>query len=150
MDAISADQAAEKWAAHLSRKWTSQNPDDAGTLNIDGHLRVYNGRPTQLPRRYVARQRLCLRATTDYWVDDAIGRPFFPVEKPVDPGLLKTLECGMVPRLLEGVPNQPDEKQLEKNPFLCRFAMVFDRAGLQSVVFPRNVGKPSDRVHDLS
>ena len=135
LDAISADRAAEKWAAHLSQKWMSQNPDDAGTLYIDGHVRVYNGRLTQLPRRYVARQRLCLRATTDYWVNDAIGRPFFLVEKPVDPGLLKTLECDIVPRLLEDVPNQPDEKQLEDNPFLCRFAMVFDRAGYSPSFF---------------
>jgi len=41
-------------------------PEHAGTLYIDGHVRVYNGHQTKLPRHYVARQKLCLRATSDY------------------------------------------------------------------------------------
>jgi hypothetical protein len=137
MDAMSAGRAAEKWAAHLSEKWMNQNPDDAGTLYIDGHARVYNGKLTKLPRRYVARQRLCLRATSDYWVNDAVGRPFFLVEKPVDPGLLKTLENDIVPRLLRDVPNQPAERRLKDESFLCRFAMVFDREGYSPAFFRR-------------
>jgi hypothetical protein len=64
-------------------------------------------------------------------------RPFFLVVKPVDSGLLKTLENDIVPRLLEDVPNQPDEKQLEKDPHLCRFAMVFDREGYSPAFFRR-------------
>ncbi len=36
---------------------------------------------------------------------------------------------------VEDVPNRPDEKQLEDNPFLCRFAMVFDRAGCSPSFF---------------
>jgi transposase len=128
MDGISADKAAEKWAAHLSKKWMETNPETVGTYYIDGHVRVYNGKLTKLPRRFVSRQRLCLRATTDYWVNDAIGRPFFVVEKPVDPGLIKTLEMDIVPRLLDDV-NQPSDSQLKGNPYLSRFFMVFDREG---------------------
>jgi hypothetical protein len=30
-------------------------------------VRVYHGSLTNVPRRYVARERLCLRGTTDYW-----------------------------------------------------------------------------------
>jgi hypothetical protein len=129
MDILSADEAAEKWASHLSEKWMNQDPDTAGTLYIDGHVRVYNGQLTQLPRRYVSRQKLCLRGTTDYWVNDAIGCPFFVVEKPGDPGLLQTMEMEIVPRLCNDVPNQPSDIQLKKNPYRCRFAMVFDREG---------------------
>jgi transposase len=129
MDGISADKAAEKWAAHLSKKWMETNPETVGTYYIDGHVRVYNGKLTKLPRRFVSRQRLCLRATTDYWVNDAIGRPFFVVEKPVDPGLIKTLEMDIVPRLLDDVAHQPSDSQLKDNPYLCRFFMVFDREG---------------------
>jgi len=40
-------------------------PEQAGTLYIDGHVRVYNGHQTKLPRHYVARQKLCLRASGD-------------------------------------------------------------------------------------
>ena len=129
MDELSADQSAEKWAAHLSRYWMEQEPESVGALYIDGHVRVYHGQLTQLPRRYVSRERLCLRGITDYWVNDAIGRPFFVIEKQIDPGLLATLRDDIVPRLLHDVPNQPSEQHLKENPCLCRFVLVFDREG---------------------
>ena len=36
---------------------------------VDGHVRVYRGDLTPLPHHYVAHERLCLRATTDYWIN---------------------------------------------------------------------------------
>ena len=66
MDALSAGNAADIWAAHLSKHWMENDPEAAGTLYIDSHVQVYHGALTKPPRRYVARQRLCLRATTDY------------------------------------------------------------------------------------
>jgi len=44
---------------------------------------------TLLPRHYVARQKLCLRATVDFWVNAMDGQPFFAVNKVVDSGLIK-------------------------------------------------------------
>ena len=67
------------------------DPEEAGYLYVDGHVRVYNGEVANLPRRYVSRERLCLRGTTDYWVNDAVGRPFFVVSKTVTDGLADTL-----------------------------------------------------------
>ncbi len=127
MDELSAKKGAEKWAAHLSKQWMDQDPEAVGALYIDGHVRVYHGHLTQLPRRYVSRERLCLRGITDYWVNDAIGRPFFVVEKQINPGLLATLKDDIVPRLLKDVPGQPSEQQLKDNPCRCRFVLVFDR-----------------------
>jgi hypothetical protein len=106
-----------------------------GALYVDGHVRVYHGEQTLLPRRYVSRERLCLRGTTDYWVNDAIGRPFFVVEKVIDPGLLKTLRDDIVPRLLNDIPGQPTQEELEANPYLCRFVLVFDREGYSPAFF---------------
>ena len=135
MDALSAGNAAEVWAAHLATRWMASDPEAAGALYVDGHVRVYHGNLTKLPRRYVTRQRLCLRGTTDYWVNDAIGRPFFLVEKTVDPGLLQVLEFQIVPRLLKEIPNQPDPKALEENRTFCRFILVFDREGYSPAFF---------------
>lgn len=70
-----------EWMRELSAKWMEDDPDEAGYLYIDGHVRTYHGSGALLPRRYVSRERLCLRGTTDYWVNDAIGRPFFVVSK---------------------------------------------------------------------
>ena len=91
----------------MAREWMEAQPESAGTLYIDGHVRVYHGHLTPLPRRYVARQRLCLRGTTDYWVNAMDGQPFFAVTQAADPGLLKVLEEQIVPRLLAEVPGQP-------------------------------------------
>jgi len=135
LDRMSTDDAAERWAAHLSGHWLTAGYEAVGTLYVDGHVRVYNGRLTKLPRRYVSRQRLCLRGTTDYWVNDAVGRPFFMVEKVSDPGLLKALREDIVPRLLKDVPDRPSESELEANPLLSRFVLVFDREGYSPAFF---------------
>ena len=135
LDELSTDDAAGKWAAHLSRQWLQGDPEAAGTLYIDGHVRVYHGGQTKLPKKYVSRERLCLRGTLDYWVNDAIGQPFFVVEKPIDPGMLNTLENDIVPRLLNDIPKQPTQQVLEANPHRCRFILVFDREGYSPAFF---------------
>lgn len=126
---LSQDNTPQQWAALLSQDWMQQSPELAGTLYVDGHVRLYHGQLTQLPRRYVSRQRLCLRGTTDYWVNDALGLPFFSVERPIDHGLLEVLRNDVVPRLLREVPGQPTAEQLAADPYLCRFMIVFDREG---------------------
>ena len=133
---LAADGAAEKWAAHLSQQWLRESdPETVGTLYVDGHVRVYHGSATALPRRYVSRQRLCLRGTTDYWVNDGLGMPFFAVEKAVDPGLIEVLRTDIVPRLLRDVPDQPSERELREHPHRCRFVLVFDREGYSPAFF---------------
>lgn len=73
---LSQNEAPQQWAGTLSQEWMEQNSALAGTLYVDGHVRLYHGRMTKLPKRYVTRQRLCLRGTTDYWVNDALaGQP---------------------------------------------------------------------------
>jgi hypothetical protein len=106
-----------------------------GALYVDGHVRVYHGRQTQLPRRYVSRERLCLRGTTDYWVNAMDGQPFFVVSQPVDPGLLTVLRELIVPRLLADVPAQPTPEALAADPWLHRFVLIFDREGYSPEFF---------------
>jgi hypothetical protein len=98
-------------------------------LYVDGHVRLYHGDQTALPKRYVSRQRLCLRGTTDYWVNDILGQPFFAVERPIDHGLLEVLKSAIVPRLLQEVPNQPTAEELATDRYRARFVIVFDREG---------------------
>ncbi len=133
-------QDAEKvraWSGTLAREWMEAEPESAGTLYIDGHVRVYHGHLTPLPRRYVARQKLCLRGTTDYWVNAMDGQPFFVVSQPADPGLIKVLEEQIVPRLLQDVPGQPTDLELAADLWRCRFTLIFDRAGYSPEFFAR-------------
>ena len=119
---------AQHWGGALSRDWMAMFPETTGVLYIDGHVRVYSGSQTELPRHYVARQQLCLRATTDYWVNAMDGQPFFMVNRPVDPGLLAVLETEIVPRLERDLPRQPPLFGPEES-LTPRFTMVFDREG---------------------
>lgn len=128
-------QAVRQWSGQLAREWMAAQPESAGTLYVDGHVRVYHGQLTELPRRYVARQRLCLRGTTDYWVNAMDGQPFFAVTQAADPGLLQTLEGHIVPKLLAEVPGQPSAQALAANRSLARFTMIFDRAGYSPEFF---------------
>ena len=129
IDILCANGKAQVWSADLSRGWMDQDPEQAGVLYIDGHVRVYSGAQTQLPRHYVARQKLCLRATVDFWVNAMDGQPFFAVNKVVDPGLIKVIEEDIVARLIREVPNQPTAAQLDADILLHRFTLVFDREG---------------------
>ena len=135
LDQLSIDDSAKQWATHLSKYWMESNPTAAGTLYVDGHVRVYHGGKTKLPRKYVSRERLCLRGMCDYWVNDATGNPFFVVEKTIDPGMLQTLRNDIVPQLLQDVPNQPSREDLMDNPVLSRFILVFDREGYSPAFF---------------
>jgi len=129
IDILCANGKAQAWSADLSQGWMRQDPEQAGVLYVDGHTRVYHGAQTQLPRHYVARQKLCLRATVDFWVNAMDGQPFFAINKVVDPGLIKVIEEDIVPRLIREVPNQPSQAQLDADLLLHRFTLVFDREG---------------------
>ena len=134
-DANSANSA--DWAAQLCSDWMEAEPSTTGTLYIDGHARVYHGSQTKLPRHYIARQRLCLRATTDYWVNGLDGLPFFKINCAVDPGLIRVLEEQIVPELETKVPHQPVQAELDADPLRMRFRLIFDREGYSPGMFKR-------------
>lgn len=154
--ALMADRGTpQKWMRELSRTWMEADPQEAGYLYVDGHVRVYHGTGALLPRRYVSREKLCLRGTTDYWINDALGRPFFVVSKTVTDGLAATLLDAIVPELLSSVPGQPSEAALAADPLLHRFVVIFDREGsshsLLSQLWERRIGALTYRkaVKDL-
>lgn len=126
-----------RWSGDLAKEWMAQDVEAAGVLLIDGHVRVYHGEATKLPRRYISRERLCLRGTSDYWVNALDGAPFFCVTKAVDPGLQKTLEEEIVPRLPAEIPGQPTGEELAADPLLHRFLLIFDREGYSPDLFAR-------------
>jgi hypothetical protein len=129
---LSADEQPEKWMKALSERWMHQGPEQASVLYIDGHVRVYHGQQTQLPKHHVTRQKLCLRATTDYWVNAMDGQPFFMINQAVDPGMLTVIERDILPQLEQQIPNLP-----EATAMAHRFTLVFDREGYSPDFFLR-------------
>jgi len=93
-------QALELQAAFADR-WAAEQPELLGFLYVDGHVRPYNGRKHSLPKTHVPRRRLCMDATTDYWVNDAFADPLFFVTAPGNEGLLQVLEEAVLPEVRE-------------------------------------------------
>jgi len=134
---------AIQWNTLLAKEWmVAAGPESDLVFYVDGHVRVYSGDLTELPRHYVARERLCLRATTDYWINAMDGQPFFFVNKEVDSGLLATLRADLVPFLEAHVPLSEQLRQrMEKDPRQHWFTLVFDREGYSPDFFAEMKGK---------
>jgi len=127
---------AMRWNAELAKEWIARQNATELYFYCDGHVRVYHGDQTALPRHYVARERLCLRATTDYWVNAMDGQPFLYVNKEVDPGLIATLKQDVIPWLEASVAKTPEQQQrLADDPRAHWFTLVFDREGYSPELF---------------
>jgi hypothetical protein len=124
------------WSTKLASEWMHADGEGSGVFYVDGHVRVYHGEKTKLPRRYVTRERLCLRGTTDYWINALGGAPYFVLSKPVDPGLVKVLREEIVPWLNAQLPQDSSEEVAGAGMSRRhRFTLVFDREGYSPELF---------------
>lgn len=117
----------ELWGYKLSKSWLEDYPDLSGVLYIDGHVNIYYGSQTQMPKRYVSRLRLCMSGSTDYWVNDHLGQPFFVINKAINSGMIQLIKQDIIPRLNNDIPGQPTATELSASPYLNRYMLVFDR-----------------------
>src|SRR5207244_7986145 len=129
---------AARWNAELAKEWIARQNATELYFYCDGHVRVYHGDQTALPRHYVARERLCLRATTDYWINAMDGQHFLYVNKEVDPGLIATLEQDVIPWLEASAPKSAEiQRRLDANPRAHWFTIVCDRECYSPELFGR-------------
>ena len=130
---------AARWNAALAQEWIGQHETGQSTglaFYIDGHVRVYHGELTSLPRHYVPRERFYLRATMDYWVNALDGQPFFYVNKEVDHGLVQALRGDVLPWLEANVRMSAEhQERLAADPRAPRFTVIFDREGYSPELF---------------
>jgi prepilin-type processing-associated H-X9-DG protein len=104
----------------LAQERVAQRGNALGFLYVDGHVRVYHGQH-RLPKAHVARMRLSMPATSDYWVNDKDADPLFVVTAQANAGLVK-----MLPGLLEEVRRWVGKR---------RVTFVFDRGGYSPKLF---------------
>jgi hypothetical protein len=130
---------ATQWQSRLAKEWMEGVDGDdpqkegVGLFYVDGHVRVYHGGLGPLPRLYVARQKLLLRGTTDYWVNGLGGEPFFVVTQPIHAGLIAALRQQVIPRLLAEAPELDQAKLAD--PQAMRLTIIFDREGFSPKLF---------------
>ena len=149
---LTAQKQAQQLNHLLIDHWYSNSSDQSSFLYIDGHVRIYYGHEANLPSKFISRQKLCLNATTEYWVNDACGLPVMMVTGELTEKLQHAIEHYIIPKLQETVllpsPASPVESQGEKEeinahdkqeddclPPVC--TLVFDREAYEPAFFER-------------
>jgi hypothetical protein len=106
---------------------------DTDFLYIDGHVRIYYGSKANLPSKFVSRQKLCLSATSEFWVNDAQGMPVMMVMGELTEKLQMVIESQIVPRLIEAKLILGNTNGIE----LPQCTLVFDREAYEPSFFKR-------------
>jgi len=126
---LAAFGRAAQFGRALAERRVSQRGHAMGFLYVDGHVRVYHGKQ-QIPKTHVARMRISMSGTTDYWINDADGDPLFVVPTEANKGLVK-----MLPRVLDDVRTLVGER---------RVTVVFDRGGWSPKLFKKLIEEGFD------
>lgn len=126
---LAASGRAAEFGRALAERRVALRGAALGFLYVDGHVRVYHGRHN-LPKTHVARMRLSMAATSDYWINDTAGDPLFVVTAEANAGLVK-----MLPIILEEVRLLVGER---------RTTIAFDRGGYSPKLFKKLIGDGFD------
>jgi transposase len=113
----------------LARRRVASRGQALGFLYVDGHVRAYHGQHP-IPKAHVARMRISMPATTDYWVGDDAGDPLFLVTAEANAGLVE-----MLPKILAEVRPLLGER---------RVTVVFDRGGWSPQLFQKIIADGFD------
>jgi hypothetical protein len=131
---ISKQQRSVHFNNLLIDKWYHDDDrNDTGFLYIDGHVRIYYGYKANLPSKYISRQKLCLSATSEFWVNDAVGMPVMMVMGELSEKLQTVIEHQIIPRLVEAELISADI--VDQQEPQCTF--VFDREAYEPAFFQR-------------
>jgi transposase len=117
---LASFRRAAQFGDALARRRVDLRGQALGFLYIDGHVRVYHGQH-RLPKAHVARMRLSMPATTDYWVNDTVGDPLLVITAEANAGLVK-----MFPIILP---------EIHRLVGTRRVTVVFDRGGFSPRLF---------------
>ncbi|MBF0199613.1 MAG: hypothetical protein HQL32_17990, partial [Planctomycetes bacterium] len=120
-------EISKKGDSHTFMKETARvhaemNEDTMGFLYIDGHVRPYNGKYS-IQKAHVTTRNLCMPATTDYWVNDAVGDPVFYVTSPSNEAMTAIMPS-IMGEITDVVPNK-------------KVTIVFDRGGWSDKLFKK-------------
>ncbi len=126
---LAAMERATEFGRALAQRRVASRGTALGFLYIDGHVRAYHGKHS-IAKAHVARMRISMPATTDYWVADAAGDPLFLVTAEANAGLVE-----MLPKILA-----------ETRPLIGqrRVTVVFDRGGWSPKLFHKLIADGFD------
>jgi hypothetical protein len=119
---LSERRLAHRLSSGLAERWVRQASRAVGLLYLDGHVRAYHGEKHRLSKTHVARRRLCMAATTDYWINDKDAEPLFFITGEENERLIATMKERILPEVRRLVGAR-------------RVTVVFDREGWSPKLF---------------
>lgn len=128
---IVSQQKARTFNEHLLNRWL--NKEECIYFYVDGHVRIYYGNQARLTSKYVSRQKLCLSATTEFWVNDSSGMPYLVVSGELSEKLQDVIETRIIPELLK---SDFIRMRQQKNEQVI-FTLIFDREAYHPSFFHR-------------
>lgn len=120
---LASRKASQQFGRELARRRVAERGRLVGFLYVDGHVRAYHGKHT-IPKAYLARTRLAVPGTTDYWVNDQQGEPLFVVTAEANAAMTR-----MLLPILEEIRNLLGPRR--------RATIVFDRGGWSPKLFQK-------------
>lgn len=118
----------------LLQHWLPEEEENL-FLYADGHVSIYNGYLANLPAKYVSRQKLCLSATTGFWLNDQQGNPLLVFTGELNEKLQNAIEDNLIARLVESKAIAIPQEITDSTPAVC--TIVFDREAYQPGFFMR-------------
>ena len=133
-------QQEKSWELNklLIDQWYKQDEQDEQHelfFYIDGHVRIYYGDAANLPAKYISRQKLCLSATTEFWVNDEEGLPVMVIIGELTEKLQTIIEYTIIPKLIEADSIQNIDP--DNPPETPQCTLVFDREAYHPAFFIR-------------
>ncbi len=122
---ITVQKQAQKWSYELACSWVRK--EETFFYYIDGHVQVYSGHLASLGKKHISRMKLCLPGMMEFWVNNSEGLPYFVVTGEVNEKMQEMIVTSILPNLLENIAMKVSDQQLDTDPDLPRFTLVFDR-----------------------
>lgn len=133
IELICEQQQTSSFNEALMKEWCgAQQQEDQGFYYVDGHQRIYYGTQANLPKKYIARQKLCLNATTEFWVNDAEGQPLMMVIGELSEKLQEAILTLILPQMLRAGLILPIDQYQSDKP---QCTLVFDREAYSPAFF---------------
>ncbi len=135
---LSSQKKAKQLNSLLINHWYKDSTGQEAFMYIDGHVRIYHGYSANLPVKFVSRQKLCLNATTEYWVNDSKGNPVMMVMGELSEKLQQVIEFQIIPEIQKTVlfrqPSPTEGYDKDQTP-VC--TLIFDREAYEPAFFLR-------------
>ena len=133
MTALFENKTTTSLNQKLAVQWSETT---AGNLFLytDGHVKIYTGYKANLTKKFVSRQKLCLSATADFWLNDAQGLPLMVWTGELSEKLQYMIEDKMIPELLASGMIAKHDNEQSQTP-VC--TLIFDREAYEPKFFTR-------------